>query len=637
MHAVATDAPATVPALATSRPHVDTDAPAAANTEDGTRRITGEPGAPATTCDDRGAAAEARATASDHRRGVSRPRSAAEARANAIEERAAVRQQRSAAEARATASDERAAVGRQRSAAEARATANDERRGVGRRLSHADSPRHAGDAGGGSGAAARLTEKQLELLWHGRRFPDGALVTRQGVPVRVIYQGRRGRGPGPDFRGAVIAGPSAVPVRGDVELHVRSSDFRAHNHHRDAAYRNIVLHVVFNDDAAGDGGATPLPGGGSAPVIALAPWVAQRAGELEQWIARPLLWREPCHDAVMRLGSDGVAAVLEREGDRRFEARVALLRTAVRTSGLDQALYETLLEALGYGGNAPQMLALARLLPWRTLTEHGGGGDSMPALGGTRASPAAGIVAARDRPAAREQRFAALLLGSAGLLPSQRDHDGPVEPYVDWLEATFGRAGLPALPRDTWKLWGVRPENAAARRVAAAAALLAALAAPSALLAVNAATTVNEAIAPFTVRASGYWLDHHDLCAGACRMPPSFVGRSRALEILINAVLPAACAADDAAISTPARALFAKLPRPAVYGLTRFIEDALASEGVKAPVNARRAQGLLELQRNWCTKGGCGRCSLSETPSSPASTSDHLLNPGVPSLIPADA
>ena len=472
--------------------------------------------------------------------------------------------------------------------------------------------RLADDDGGSTTAEPRpatttpphLTEKQLELLWRGRRFPDGALVTRHGVPVRVIYQGRRGRGPGPDFRGALIAGPSAVPVRGDVELHVRSSDFRAHKHHRDAAYRNVVLHVVFIDDApAGGDGTTALPGGGAAPIIALAPWVTRRAGELERWIARPLLWREPCHDAVRHLGADGAAAVLEREGDRRFDARVELLRQAVRASGIEQALYETLLEALGYGGNAPQMVALARLLPWRTLA--------------ARAPHPAGDSGA----VAREQRFAALLLGSAGLLPSQRDHDGPVDPYVAALEADFRQARLPALPPDLWKLWGVRPENAAARRVAAAAALLAPLTAPSDLLPVTtAASTVNEAIAPLSVRAHGYWLNHHDVCAGPCRMPPGFVGRSRALEMLINAVLPIACASDDAALEARARALFAKLPRPAVYGLTRFIEEALAAEGVRVPVNARRAQGLLELQRNWCTKGGCGRCALSERPSSRGST-----------------
>ena len=101
-------------------------------------------------------------------------------------------------------------------------------------------------------ARTSLDERQLSLLWRGQRFPAAALVTRAGVPVQVIFQGRAGRGPGPDFRGALIAGPSGLPLRGDVELHVRASSFRAHGHDRDPAYANIILHVVFDDDDGAD-------------------------------------------------------------------------------------------------------------------------------------------------------------------------------------------------------------------------------------------------------------------------------------------------------------------------------------------------------------------------------------------------
>jgi hypothetical protein len=370
-------------------------------------------------------------------------------------------------------------------------------------------------------------------------------------------------------------------VRGDIELHVRSSQFRSHGHGADPAYRNVVLHVVFADDTGED---TALPGGGSAPVVALAPWVARRADELQRWLERPLLWREPCHDAVMRMGAERAALALDAEGDRRFDAKVERAREAVRASGAAQALYKGLLEALGYGGNALSMLALARLLPWARLRELARGDQA---------------------------RMEALLLGSAGLLPSQREHHGAAEPHVAALEREYVRSRLPSLAAGAWKLRGVRPENAPARRIAAAAALLGRLGDPAGLFAAADAATVNEAVAPLLVSASGYWLTHHDVCAGPCRLPPALVGRSRALEIIVNVVLPVACATGSAALAAKARALFARLPRPAVYGATQFIEAALASEGIRVPVNARRAQGLLELQRNWCMQNGCGRCSLS--------------------------
>ena len=156
------------------------------------------------------------------------------------------------------------------------------------------------DASDGRGLRASPHRRTAVPDLEGQRFPEGALVTRHGVPVRVISPGRPGRGPGPDFRNAAIAGPSGVTLRGDIELHVRSSLFRAHGHPADRAYANVVLHVVFDDDTGED---TPLSGGSTAPVVALAPWVARRADELRHWLERPLLWREPCHDAVMRLGA----------------------------------------------------------------------------------------------------------------------------------------------------------------------------------------------------------------------------------------------------------------------------------------------------------------------------------------------
>ncbi len=427
-----------------------------------------------------------------------------------------------------------------------------------------------------------LTEQQLFEIWRGQRFPEGALVTRQGVPVRVISPGRPGRGPGPDFRGAAIAGPSGVTLKGDVELHVRASSFTAHGHATDMAYRDVVLHVVFEDDLGED---TRLPGGKVAPVVALEPWVARREGEIRHWLERPLLWMEPCHDAVLRMGADGVQAALDAEGDLRFDEKVTVSREAIAAHGVEQALYAGLLEALGFGGNAAPMRALAEAVPWRAL-----------------------------EPLARDAiAMEALLLGGAGLLPSQRGYAGPLDGYVVELEGAFARSGrsAAAMGVDAWKLWGVRPANHPARRIAAAAALLSRLDHPSRALSAIAAAKTADAIALLTVNAVGFWSRHFDVCAGPCLLPLALIGRSRAIEMLVNVVLPVAASTGDNTLGSEARALYARLPRPAAYGKTKFIENALASMEVPLRITARRAQGLLALERDWCTQNGCGRCSLS--------------------------
>ncbi len=207
------------------------------------------------------------------------------------------------------------------------------------------------------------SERDLARLWEGQRFPPDALATMDGRSLHVIYRGRRGGGAGPDYRDAVIRTPGGT-VKGDVELHVRAGDFRRHGHHRDPAYNDVALHLVYWPDDLRD---TLLASGRRAPIAALAPWVDGRREQIRLWLERPALWREPCRSAYDRLGGDGVAVVLDRLGDIRFRQRAAQLRRSLTGHDPDEVLYGALLEALGYGGNRDAFRELARRLPWAEL------------------------------------------------------------------------------------------------------------------------------------------------------------------------------------------------------------------------------------------------------------------------------
>ncbi len=440
-----------------------------------------------------------------------------------------------------------------------------------------------------------LNEAALTELWREQRFPRSALVTRQGVSLRVLHPGRPGRGAGPDFRHAALETPSGAVLRGDIELHTLASNFRAHGHHRDPRYDRVILHVVFEDDLGED---ALLASGRRAPVVALAPWVDGRARELAAELAQPAAWQEPCQGAAGRLGEAAVASVLEELGERRMSAKRERLRAALAAVGPEQALYEGLLRALGYGGNEEVMLLLARRLPWRGLRE--------------------GLL--RTAPAPRQATAEALLLGTAGLLPSQRGHEGPLSAHPALLEGLWRecRRADPAPQR--WRLWGTRPENHPARRLAGAATLLTRhaqdLLAPLRGLLAGPRLSVAALLSPWTATAGDYWRHHFDLSGGPCRLPAALIGRGRALEMAANVLLPLAAllaeAQRDREAALRARELLARLPRAGPYGATRFLEEALRSgDGRAFRLNARRQQGLLHLYHAYCTQGGCGRCPLS--------------------------
>lgn len=179
----------------------------------------------------------------------------------------------------------------------------------------------------------------------------------------MLYRGLPGRGPGPDFRDAVIEAPWGT-LRGDVELHPRASDFHRHGHHRDPAYDGLALHLVVWPDGQEE---TLLASGRRVPMAALGPWLERRSRQIQSWLARPALWQEPCRSAADRLGPPAAAAVLDRLGDLRFRLRGRELRTELRRRQGEDVLWAALLEALGYGGNREAFRLLALRLPWGQL------------------------------------------------------------------------------------------------------------------------------------------------------------------------------------------------------------------------------------------------------------------------------
>ena len=80
--------------------------------------------------------------------------------------------------------------------------------------------------------------------------------------------------------------------------------------------------------------------------------------------------------------------------------------------------------------------------------------------------------------------------------------------------------------------------------------------------------------------------------------------RSRALEIIINVVLPVAGATGEDQHPAKARALYGRLPRPATYGVPRFPACAPAPARTRVPSNSRRAQGLHGPPLHVCTAHG---------------------------------
>ena len=459
------------------------------------------------------------------------------------------------------------------------------------------------------GRAGWESERRLTDAWEAGLPRRGArrLRTTGGAVVDVIHPGVRNPGDGPDFLDAVIGiGAPGAPlrlVRGDVEMHLRAVDWRAHGHDDNPAFASVVLHVVA--DACGmleiaDAPILEIPGPAHARRRVGRSGSAGGAGGRPPRKAR---------------GATGLAALLDAMGDARLEERAAAMEGDIAVVGPEQALYEALLRGLGYTRNMTAFQEVARLLPiaaLRGLTEGAPNGEALTA------------------------RLTGLLFGTAGLLPSQRADAGQgrltmpgalksgasgvggtiknpfgapaalMDDHTASAEAEWARRpGMDSLPAGTWQTFRVRPANHPVRRTGVAVELMRRwLTAPelmglvesirrAAARAGSPREAVRRLLEALVIPPTGYWASRRDFGVSRRGAPAALLGRGRALDMIATAALPFLLAVadleSDAELERRTREIHAALPRAEGSQAGR-VQKIL---GGADPVSGRRYQGFL--------------------------------------------
>ena len=92
-----------------------------------------------------------------------------------------------------------------------------------------------------------MTEEFLHHVWNYALFNSNNLQTTSGENIEIISPGTPNKESGPDFFNGKIKLDS-ITWAGQIEIHVRSSEWNKHGHQHDPAYHNTILHVVYEDD-----------------------------------------------------------------------------------------------------------------------------------------------------------------------------------------------------------------------------------------------------------------------------------------------------------------------------------------------------------------------------------------------------
>jgi hypothetical protein len=218
----------------------------------------------------------------------------------------------------------------------------------------------------------RRDEKFLQAVWHHRLLRSQELVSASGKRIEILDPGRWNHEAGPDFRDARmrIEGRDVV---GDVEIHVKASDWQRHQHGRDFEYNRVVLHAFLDHDDCATHDV--LHSGRQIERVCLADQLAGDMSSLEQAIELEEL-EEPvsarggaCQQVLLRLDVGFVRKFFDAAARQRMEQKMQRVANWARHDAPDQVLYQTLLTALGHKSNRTLYYLLARRVPIEELRD----------------------------------------------------------------------------------------------------------------------------------------------------------------------------------------------------------------------------------------------------------------------------
>ena len=192
---------------------------------------------------------------------------------------------------------------------------------------------------------AEFSEKFIAHIWQRQLVTN--LVTDAGEQLQIIYPGRVSHDSGCDFQDAVFTIDGKV-IKGDVEIHVKSSQWYSHGHHQDPKYNSIVLHVVMWHDSQ-----CPilLQNGKTVSTIYLNPFLSSSLNELGHQADLSRYPLPSCQEATGHPNRESLNKLLDAAGEERFVAKITSFQKALVEEEAGQVLFRGIARALGYAKN----------------------------------------------------------------------------------------------------------------------------------------------------------------------------------------------------------------------------------------------------------------------------------------------
>lgn len=417
-----------------------------------------------------------------------------------------------------------------------------------------------------------MREDLLHYVWNYRKLPVNGLHTTTGEPLRILRAGKLNVYSGPDFFDARVAiGPQLWA--GNVEVHVKASDWYLHDHERDPKYGNVILHVVWEADVP-----VCLKDGSPIPTLALRnyipPAMLRNYRQLFRNQQRGFI---NCSKDIGSVDSLLIKQWLDRMYIERLEDKAKELESLLKASrnNWEQVLFIHLLKNFGLNVNGAAFFNLGRVISFPVIRKIGG--DAF--------------------------RLESLLFGMAGLLEDEKK-----EPYYQALREEFSylrvRFKLQEGPSLRPEFARLRPANFPTIRLSQFAVLYTVR--PHLFSRVIETSHLGQFYDLLCHNASVYW-DTHYVFGNPSGAKPKRMSKAFVQLLLLNSLLPLKfCYARYQGRSAveEIQGILSGIPAE-----KNRITDGYAGLGLTVE-NAMDGQAYLHLFHQYCSKNRCLQCAV---------------------------
>ncbi len=416
-----------------------------------------------------------------------------------------------------------------------------------------------------------MKEKFLHYVWQYKLFNQSNLITTNKENVFIVHSGIQNNNSGPDFLNAKIEIGGQLWF-GNIEIHLKSSDWYAHNHEKDSNYDAVILHIVYEDDVE-----IFMKNNTPIPTLELKGKINKEVlVNYNKLFSKNIRWI-PCEKQIGFIDDFLMNNWLERLFFERLELKSTFISELLLKSNNDfeAVLFQLLAKNFGLKVNGEAFFKLATSFEYSVLRKN----------------------------QHKEKELSSLLFGQAGFLEEER-----TEKYYKELQETYSylkhKHSLKNIEKNNFQFFRMRPSNFPTIRLAQLSALyFKHQHLFSKLITLN---KLSDFYVLFSVEINDFWNDHFTF-EKPSKKSIKKITKAFVDLLLINTILPLKFVYLKRIGQLDEEELleFVKQMNPEKNAIiTKFNEQKVASE------SAFETQALLQLKNNYCSTKECLQCKI---------------------------